>query len=110
MRLYDHPSSGNCLKARILLRQLGVAHETVTVDLFRGETRTPAHLARNPDGRVPVLELDDGPTAARSCAATPTRWPTSRCTATCTAPATPTRARTDTSARGSAASRRPRLS
>jgi len=66
MRLYDHPASGNCLKARILLRQLGVVHETVTVDLFRGETRTPAHFARNPDGRVPVLELDDGATIPES--------------------------------------------
>ena len=28
----------------------------MTVDLFRGETRTPEHFARNPDGRVPVLE------------------------------------------------------
>ena len=32
----------------------------MTVDLFRRETRTPEHLARNPDGRVPVLETDDG--------------------------------------------------
>ena len=60
MRLYDHPASANCLKARILLRQLGIPFERVLVDLFRRETRTPEHLARNPDGRVPVLELDDG--------------------------------------------------
>jgi glutathione S-transferase len=60
MRLYDHPASGNCMKARVLLRQLGVQYETVIVDLFRGETRQPEHLARNPDGRVPVLETDDG--------------------------------------------------
>jgi len=60
MRLYDHPASGNCMKARIALRQLGIPYETVTVDLFRRETRTPEHMARNPDGRVPVLELDSG--------------------------------------------------
>src|SRR5688500_496979 len=60
MRLYDHPASGNCMKARIALRQLGVPYEAVTVDLFRRETRTPEHMARNPDGRVPVLELDSG--------------------------------------------------
>jgi glutathione S-transferase len=58
--LYDHPASANCLKVRILLRQLGLAYESVTVDLFSGETRRPEHLARNPDGRVPVLELDSG--------------------------------------------------
>jgi len=60
MRLYDHPASGNCMKARILLRQLEIPYESVPVDLFRRETRTPEHMARNPDGRVPVLELDSG--------------------------------------------------
>jgi glutathione S-transferase len=58
--LYDHPASGNCMKARILLRQLDLPFERVTVDLFSGETRRPDHFARNPDGRVPVLELDSG--------------------------------------------------
>jgi glutathione S-transferase len=66
MRLYDHPASANCLKPRILLRQLGIGFELVLVDLFRRETRTPEHLARNPDGRVPVLELDDGTTIPES--------------------------------------------
>ncbi|MEA2408147.1 MAG: glutathione S-transferase [Thermoleophilaceae bacterium] len=60
MILYDHPASGNCMKARILLRQLELPFERVTVDLFSGETRQPEHFARNPDGRVPVLELDSG--------------------------------------------------
>jgi glutathione S-transferase len=66
MKLYDQPASGNCLKPRILLRQLGLAYETVVIDLFRGETRTPEHFARHPDGRVPVLELDDGRTIPES--------------------------------------------
>ena len=60
MRLYDHPASANCMKARIALRQLAIPYEAVTVDLFKRETRTPEHMARNPDGRVPVLELDSG--------------------------------------------------
>ncbi len=60
MILYDHPASANCLKARVLLRQLGIPFDTVLVDLFSGETRRPEHLARNPDGRVPVLETVDG--------------------------------------------------
>ena len=64
--LYDHPASGNCLKPRILLRQLGLPFELVTVDLFSGETRTDEHFARNPDGRVPVLELDSGEQIAES--------------------------------------------
>jgi glutathione S-transferase len=66
MKLYDHPASGNCMKARIALRQLGLPYESVVVDLFTGETRQPEHLARNPDGRVPVLELDSGELIAES--------------------------------------------
>ena len=66
MILYDHPASGNCLKPRILLRQLGLPFERVTVDLFKGETRTDEHFERNPDGRVPVLELDSGERIAES--------------------------------------------
>jgi glutathione S-transferase len=66
MRLYDHPASANCMKARIALRQLEIPFEAVTVDLFKRETRTPEHMARNPDGRVPVLELDSGETIPES--------------------------------------------
>jgi glutathione S-transferase len=64
--LYEHPSSGNCLKARVMLDQVGAAYERVELDLFSGETRTPEHFARNPDGRIPVLELDDGAFLAES--------------------------------------------
>ena len=60
MILYEHPSSGNCLKARVMLDQVGASYERVELDLFAGETRTPEHMGRNPDGRVPVLELDSG--------------------------------------------------
>jgi glutathione S-transferase len=60
MKLYEHSSSGNCLKCRLVLRALDLPYESVEVDLFRGETRTDEHFARNPDGRIPVLETDDG--------------------------------------------------
>jgi glutathione S-transferase len=66
VRLYEHPSSGNCLKVRVLLDQLGADYELVELDLFSGETRTPEHFARNPDGRIPVLELDGGELLAES--------------------------------------------
>jgi glutathione S-transferase len=64
--LYEHPSSGNCLKARVMLDQVGADYERVVLDLFAGETRTPEHFARNPDGRIPVLELDSGECIAES--------------------------------------------
>jgi glutathione S-transferase len=60
MKLYEHASSGNCLKCRLVLRALDLPYESVEVDLFRGETRTDEHFARNPDGRIPVLETDEG--------------------------------------------------
>ena len=60
MKLYELASSGNCLKCRILLRQLDLPYESIPVDLFLGETRTEEHFARNPDGRIPVLETDEG--------------------------------------------------
>ncbi len=58
--VYGMSSSGNCHKPRLLLEQLGRPYRWVEVDSSRGETRTPAFLARNPNGKVPVLELPDG--------------------------------------------------
>ena len=60
IRLHDNLSSGNGYKARLLLAQLGVPFERVEYDIDRAETRTPEFLRMNPNGRVPVLELEDG--------------------------------------------------
>jgi glutathione S-transferase len=60
MKLYDFHDSGNGYKVRLLLAQLGVGYQYVDVDILHGESRTPEFLARNPNGRIPVLELDDG--------------------------------------------------
>jgi len=68
MKLYEHASSGNCLKCRLVLRQLELPYESISVDLFRGETRTDEHFARNPDGRIPVLETDAGDLIPESAA------------------------------------------
>lgn len=58
--LYDDPISGNGYKVRLLLNQLGVAHDLVEVDILKGETRTPDFLAKNPNGKIPTVVLDDG--------------------------------------------------
>ncbi|HEY4240658.1 MAG TPA: glutathione S-transferase family protein [Kofleriaceae bacterium] len=59
MKLYYHPFSGNSRRVLLTVEHLGAPVERVLVDLPKGEQRGDAHLARNPNGRVPVLE-DDG--------------------------------------------------
>jgi glutathione S-transferase len=59
--LHDNLSSGNGYKVRLLLAQLGISYRRVEYDIDRGETRTQAFLRRvNPNGRVPVLQTDEG--------------------------------------------------
>jgi glutathione S-transferase len=58
--VYGFSPSGNCQKVRLLLEQLGHEYRWVETDSSRGETRTPGFLAKNPNGRVPLVELDDG--------------------------------------------------
>lgn len=66
LTLYDNLSSGNGYKVRLLLHQLAIPFTRVELDIDRRETRTPAFLAKNPNGRVPVLELEDGTCLAES--------------------------------------------
>lgn len=58
--LHQMQISGNCYKVRLAARQLGVPLTLKEYGIFDGETRKPAFLAKNPNGRVPLLELDDG--------------------------------------------------
>jgi glutathione S-transferase len=56
-RLYDYLPSGNGYKVRLVLRQLRLPYELVELDIKRGATRTPEFLAKNPNGRIPLLEI-----------------------------------------------------
>ncbi len=66
LTLYDYLDSGNGYKCRLLLAQLGLPYERVELDIDRGETRQPAFLAKNPNGRIPALGLEDGTVLAES--------------------------------------------
>ena len=57
--------SGNCHKVR-LLEHLGRPYTWIEVDSANGGTRTPAYLAKNPNGKVPMLERADGPVLVES--------------------------------------------
>ena len=62
--IYGYSPSGNCHKLRMLLGHLGRVAEHdfrwIETDSAHGATRTPAYLAKNPNGRVPMIETDDG--------------------------------------------------
>ena len=66
MRLYDFLESGNGYKVRLALHQLGIPFERVEMDIVAGATRTPGFLEKNPNGRIPTLELPDGTFLAES--------------------------------------------
>jgi glutathione S-transferase len=66
LRLYDFLSSGNGYKVRLLLHKLDVPYERAELNIMKGETRTPEFLAKNPNGRIPALELEDGTVLAES--------------------------------------------
>lgn len=59
-RIYGDQRSGNCYKVKLMMALRGFAYEWVDVDILKGETRSPAFLEKNPNGKIPVLELDDG--------------------------------------------------
>ncbi|WP_022976696.1 glutathione S-transferase family protein [Nevskia ramosa] len=64
--LYGYTGSGNCYKPALAMRQLGIAYEWREVDILKGESRTPAFLAKNANGRIPLLEPEPGRYLAES--------------------------------------------
>jgi glutathione S-transferase len=64
--LHNMQISGNCYKVRLAARQLGIPLTLKEYPLAARLTRKPEFLAKNPIGRVPLLELDDGRCLAES--------------------------------------------
>ena len=61
-KVYGDVISGNCYKVKLILELLGQPYQWVPVDILKGETQSEAFLALNPNGKIPVLELEDGTT------------------------------------------------
>jgi glutathione S-transferase len=59
-RVYGTAVSGNCHKVRVTLDALGLPYQWNEIDILRGTTRTPEFLAMNPNGKVPVIEIEPG--------------------------------------------------
>ena len=66
LRLYDFSPSGNAYKVRLLLTQLNIDFERIEINILKGEGRTPEFLSKNPNGRIPILETEDGQFLAES--------------------------------------------
>jgi len=58
--VYGMASSGNCYKVKLALEQLALPYRWVEIDSSRGGTRTADFLSMNPNGKVPILALEDG--------------------------------------------------
>jgi glutathione S-transferase len=66
LHIYGDSRSGNCLKVKWTAERLGLAYAWTELDVLSGATRTPAFLAQNPAGQVPLVLLDDGRPLAQS--------------------------------------------
>jgi glutathione S-transferase len=66
LTLYQQQDSGNCYKVRLVLSHLQKPYRTVAVSSLDGSTRRPEFLAKNPIGKLPTIELDDGRFLAES--------------------------------------------
>jgi glutathione S-transferase len=59
-RLYDYLPSGNGYKVRLVLKYLQLPYELIELDIKVGATRTAEFLQKNPNGRIPLLEIPQG--------------------------------------------------
>ena len=64
--VYGDSRSGNCYKVKLLLTQLNLQFQWVDIDILQGATRRADFLARNPNGKIPVLEYAEGEYLAES--------------------------------------------
>ncbi|MAG96723.1 MAG: glutathione S-transferase family protein [Alphaproteobacteria bacterium] len=59
-KVYGDTRSGNCYKVKLALEILGRPYEWCFVDTLEGESRSRGFLAMNPNGRIPLLEIEPG--------------------------------------------------
>jgi len=66
MKIYGDIQSGNCYKIKLLTSLLDIEHDWIPVDILASESHTSSFLKKNPNGKIPLLELDDGQCIAES--------------------------------------------
>jgi glutathione S-transferase len=60
MKVLGDISSGNCYKVKLTLVQLGIPHQWQHIDILRGDTKGEDFLRLNPNGKIPVLVMNNG--------------------------------------------------
>ncbi len=60
MKIYGDRQSGNCYKVQLMCDLLGIEYQWIDVDILAGDTNDSEFLTKNPLGKIPLLELDDG--------------------------------------------------
>lgn len=68
MKLYDYPGAPNPRRVRVFAAEKNIELDYVTVDMSKREHKTPQFIQKNPSGKIPVLELDDGTCIGESIA------------------------------------------
>lgn len=66
MKVYGDAKSGNCYKVQLVCSFLDIDHEWIDVDILAGDTRTEEFLRKNPNGKIPLLEIEEGVALAES--------------------------------------------
>ncbi|MCG6147554.1 glutathione S-transferase family protein [Leptospira levettii] len=60
MKIYGDHQSGNCYKIQLLTSLLNIPYEWIEINIKNRETQTESFLQLNPNGKIPILVLDDG--------------------------------------------------
>ena len=60
MKLYDYPGAPNPRRVKIFAEEKNIQLELILCDMAKREHKTPEFLEKNPSGKIPVLELEDG--------------------------------------------------
>ncbi|MFT6208273.1 MAG: glutathione S-transferase [Colwellia sp.] len=60
VKIYADIQLGNCYKIKLVTSILQIEHEWININILAGESGTTSFLKKNPTGKIPLLELDDG--------------------------------------------------